>query len=630
MPSAVRSALVRSALERLSGAWLRDAAAFGLLQGRSWVMSWPPGPAPAPPDLTAEVADSPQLALGLVGAKPDAKSRLDADAATIAALIRSERDGDLLAAELVDRQDEILALYDLARSSRNKLDIPLTLQTVAAEMGRLLKADLGFIALLADSPQPQVVTVARGAARAGPRRRLAGQDAADAEGLRRPGCRGVAIGTPRLLGGRTGPRPQRRRRGAGGGAIRPAVQHAGRQAVAGHRRAGRRADRERVRAPRQARRRRPRRRDAARGAGAARPAAAGLAGAAWHPGPRRGTSGLGGRRRLLRRAAARHARPVRLPGRRVGQGRPGGHRDGDGPRRLPLRAAHQPARAAMAAAVGGRQPLRRLRRARDVRDRLPRALRRAHPDLALRERGPRAGHLPAARRSEPAARRGRAAGGHAGQLEQSRPRPALAARRSAGRRHRRLHRFDRTRRDLLRRRSARRRDRPRRPARRPRHRQRAARRTSTPSARGGRPPTTRRSSCSRRRSTCHDRDASGDEQPARRTARQPRLSRRPHPGRRRRPGDPPCAVLDPRARPLRRDGLDRRPRGLDRAGRRPHRPRHHRSRDAGDERRGAAARRAPVAAARRRAGDHAHGHDPRDAPATRPTPRAPAPSSPSR
>ena len=44
MPSAVRSALVRSALERLSGAWLRDAAAFGLLQGRSWVVSWPPGP----------------------------------------------------------------------------------------------------------------------------------------------------------------------------------------------------------------------------------------------------------------------------------------------------------------------------------------------------------------------------------------------------------------------------------------------------------------------------------------------------------------------------------------------------------------------------------------------------------
>ena len=162
MPSAVRSALVRSALERLSGAWLRDAAGFGLLQGRSWVMSWPPGPAPAPPDVTAEVLDSPQLALGLIGAKPDAKPRLEADAATIAALIRSERDGDLLAAELVDRQDEILALYDLARSSRNKLDIPLTLQTVAAEMGRLLKADIGFISLLADKPQPQIVTVPEG------------------------------------------------------------------------------------------------------------------------------------------------------------------------------------------------------------------------------------------------------------------------------------------------------------------------------------------------------------------------------------------------------------------------------------------------------------------------------------
>ena len=158
MPSAVRSALVRSALERLSGPWLRDAAAFGLLQGRSWVISWPPGPAPAPPDVTAEVEDSPQLALGLVGAKPGAKSRLDADAAALSVLIRSEQDSDLLAAELVDRQDEILALYDLARSSRNKLDLPLTLQTIAAEMARLLKADLGFIVLLPEDGQPQLVT----------------------------------------------------------------------------------------------------------------------------------------------------------------------------------------------------------------------------------------------------------------------------------------------------------------------------------------------------------------------------------------------------------------------------------------------------------------------------------------
>ena len=65
MASAVRSALVRSALERLSGPWLREAAAFGLLQGRSWVVSWPPGPAPAPPDLTVPIADS------LAGTVPD-------------------------------------------------------------------------------------------------------------------------------------------------------------------------------------------------------------------------------------------------------------------------------------------------------------------------------------------------------------------------------------------------------------------------------------------------------------------------------------------------------------------------------------------------------------------------------
>ena len=158
MPSAVRSALVRSALERLSGSWLGDAAAFGLLQHRTWVLRWPSAPDLGAPDTTAELPGADGLELGLVGAKPDAKARLEADAAMIAAIVRSERDGDLLAAELVDRQDEILALYDLARSSRNKLDLPVTLQTVAEEMRRLLKADLGFIALLPEAANTQVVT----------------------------------------------------------------------------------------------------------------------------------------------------------------------------------------------------------------------------------------------------------------------------------------------------------------------------------------------------------------------------------------------------------------------------------------------------------------------------------------
>ncbi len=158
MPSAVRSALVRSALERLSGPWLREAAAFGLLQGGSWIASWPAGPPPGPPDLIATIPETDELWLAVVDPRPDASFRLEADAATIGALIRSERDADLLAAELVDRQDEILALYDLARSSRSKLDLPQTLQTLVGETGRLLKADLGFIALVPEAGPTQIVT----------------------------------------------------------------------------------------------------------------------------------------------------------------------------------------------------------------------------------------------------------------------------------------------------------------------------------------------------------------------------------------------------------------------------------------------------------------------------------------
>ena len=158
MPSAVRSALVRSTLERLSGVWLREATLFGIRRDGEWISVWPEHAARTPPELTAQLPDSDGLFLGLVGAGPAAQSRLEADAGSLGALIRSERDGDLLAAELVDRQDEILALYDLARSSRNKVDLPLTLQTVAAEMCRLLKADLGFIAVTHERTSTQVVT----------------------------------------------------------------------------------------------------------------------------------------------------------------------------------------------------------------------------------------------------------------------------------------------------------------------------------------------------------------------------------------------------------------------------------------------------------------------------------------
>ena len=159
MPSAVRSALVRSTLERLSTVWLREATLFGIRHDGRWIAVWPEQGEAGAPELTAALPDTDGLFLGVVGAPPHTQARLDADAGSLGALIRSERDGDLLAAELVDRQDEILALYDLARSSRNKVDLPLTLQTVAAEMRRLLKADLGFIATAQEGAPLQAVTV---------------------------------------------------------------------------------------------------------------------------------------------------------------------------------------------------------------------------------------------------------------------------------------------------------------------------------------------------------------------------------------------------------------------------------------------------------------------------------------
>ena len=82
---AVRGALGSGALGPRTAValWLREAAAFGLLQGRRpWVASWPPGAVSASAGAHCSSFLTPDgLALGLVGAKPDASSRLEADAA---------------------------------------------------------------------------------------------------------------------------------------------------------------------------------------------------------------------------------------------------------------------------------------------------------------------------------------------------------------------------------------------------------------------------------------------------------------------------------------------------------------------------------------------------------------------
>lgn len=77
--------------------------------------------------------------LRLWGAADGAQPRLDADAALLAQLLRQQRDLHAMTGDLVEAQDQLLALYDLSRRLRLLLKIPDILTTLAQEALRLLR-----------------------------------------------------------------------------------------------------------------------------------------------------------------------------------------------------------------------------------------------------------------------------------------------------------------------------------------------------------------------------------------------------------------------------------------------------------------------------------------------------------
>jgi len=139
--------LARARLNPIARAWLGAGySAFGVWAHDVAIDYWPAGATPPAPDVVADVPGAfPGIRIGLVGSPtPGASERLKADAAIIGQMATVEADMDAMTAELVDRQDELLAIYDLIRSTRSQLDLHLTLGTLARQMARLLKASLGF------------------------------------------------------------------------------------------------------------------------------------------------------------------------------------------------------------------------------------------------------------------------------------------------------------------------------------------------------------------------------------------------------------------------------------------------------------------------------------------------------
>lgn len=149
-------ATLRREFRRLWSAWeAAQAVALALWQGDHLLLAQPDAAAVRQAQAVDCVAVAPlgePLHLCVYGALPaGALARLKADAFLLGRLLHKEGELDAMATDFVAQQDQLLALYKLARAIRSQVDLPSLLQTLADEVRGLLGG--ADVILMARPPQ---------------------------------------------------------------------------------------------------------------------------------------------------------------------------------------------------------------------------------------------------------------------------------------------------------------------------------------------------------------------------------------------------------------------------------------------------------------------------------------------
>ena len=152
-------------LSDLARAWLAGGATtFGVWRGPEVAVRWPATPSvdDATDDPTAFVsAPIPSMdgiwTLRVYGVAPDAaQPRLAADAALVGRIVATNAELEAMADDLVESQDQLVALYDLTRSTKSLLSIDAVLGSVTREAARLTRARAAFAIVGGETP-PRIV-----------------------------------------------------------------------------------------------------------------------------------------------------------------------------------------------------------------------------------------------------------------------------------------------------------------------------------------------------------------------------------------------------------------------------------------------------------------------------------------
>jgi sigma-B regulation protein RsbU (phosphoserine phosphatase) len=154
----------RKPLSEIAQSWLDSGAtAFGISDDGRWLALWPELAVTGDQGAHASLKVNNRVAADIwVFGLNDAatRQRLETDAMIIGKLAGQDQELNNVTFELIDAQDQMLALYDLTQSMRNRLSIEEALTTLVCETGRLVKSNAcaGYLAfeppVIAQHPQP--------------------------------------------------------------------------------------------------------------------------------------------------------------------------------------------------------------------------------------------------------------------------------------------------------------------------------------------------------------------------------------------------------------------------------------------------------------------------------------------
>lgn len=138
----------RKTLGAVAQAWLNHGAtAFAIADNYQSVQCWPPEADNEAWTMTAPLCINRQTVgeLRVAGlASAECYERLCADAGLIGNIIELDQDLDSLTSELIDRQDELVALHNVTQSTRERIDLSRIAESVMVATTKVLRCEGAF------------------------------------------------------------------------------------------------------------------------------------------------------------------------------------------------------------------------------------------------------------------------------------------------------------------------------------------------------------------------------------------------------------------------------------------------------------------------------------------------------